>query len=69
MDEKFAKAEQREQRNMKQLESTIKDIQRDLQNTVSTATASNTQAMDTRMQELKALFMKRKAPSEQDEEM
>ena len=69
VDEKFAKAEQREQRNMKQLESTIKDIQRDLQNTVSTAMASNTQAMDTRMQELKALFMKRKAPSEQDEEM
>ena len=42
-------------------------IQRDLQQNLSQALTTNAQAMDNRMQELKALFMKRKSSEVEDE--
>ena len=65
--QQFQQVEQREQQNLKQIESTMIGIQRDLQQSLSQALTTNAQAMDNRMQELKALFMKRKSSEVEDE--
>ena len=65
--QQFQQVEQREQQNLQKIEATMVGIQKDLQQSLSQALATSSKTMDNRMQELKALFMKRKSSDREDD--
>lgn len=63
-DHRFQQAEDREKKNLSQMQADMKNMQQDLEKSLTASLNQNAQTLDTRLRELKELFVtsKRKSP-------